>query len=88
MTSVIKPKMIKKSFTSATVTSSTYYYNGTIDVSLSGHTPIAIAGYQCNQAADFFYKMILVGNTLEFGMARRDNAAISGATLTVDILYI
>ena len=88
MNSTIKPNMLVKSFTKSGISSSTYYTNQSIDVSLSGHTPIGVVGWGCNQAVANLFRCEIVGNTLNVGVSTVNQGTISGLSVTVYVLYI
>ena len=89
MISTIKPNMLVKSFTKSGISSSNYYTNQSIDVSLSGHTPIGVIGWGCNQAVVNLFRCEVVGTTLNLGAAvTTAQGGISGLNITVYVLYI
>lgn len=87
-TSILKSerRIVKKSFTKTGIASNTYYTNGSIDITNGDLTPIAVAGYNVNQAVLWVGKLQIVGNTVEYLLSRQ-TGTIANASLTVDILY-
>lgn len=86
--SVIKAKSIVKKFSTGSFSVNTYYSNRTIDVSLTGYTPIAVVGWASNQANGTIYKLYVEGNTLNIGYATTNQINISGANLDVYVMYV
>ena len=85
--SKIKAKMFVKSFSTGSITESAKGKQVTIDASLAGYTPIAIAGWNCNQATVHFPRIMLNGTDVDLYLYRND-ANLSNTSATIYVLYI
>lgn len=78
-----------KNFTLSNQSVSTWYKDFTIDVTLSGYTPIGFKGISSNQANKYFYWRYFDGNTAHIGVANNGNSGtISSFTLGIVVVYI
>lgn len=70
------------------ISASTWYYNGSRSISKTGYEPIAVIGYQLNQAGLHLYKMLINGSNMEYGIGLNQNSGtMSGIRLDFQILY-
>ena len=86
--SKIKVKMIKKSFSTGSITTNTNYTNKQIDVSMDGYTPVAVIGWQSNQAIANLFRLDLDGNTLNVGLSTIDRTNLNNCSIRAYVLYI
>lgn len=70
------------------IAANTWYYNGSRSVAKTGYTPLAVVGWQLNQACLHFYKLKLNGTTMEYGIALNQNSGtMSSIRFDFQVLY-
>lgn len=84
LTSLIKTKEFSVTYSVGASSNVT----GTLNVALSGYTPIAVAGYASGEYRVFPYNLTLSGNTLTYRLRNTHTAAQSGLTFKPIILYV
>lgn len=81
------PVMFKQYITSG-LSSTTWYLNKTLDVSLSGYKPIYM-GFSINLANCYVFSNYLNGNTAQVSVAKRDNTGtLTSLQITWNVIYI
>lgn len=85
--SMIKPKMVVKSFSTGSFSANTYYATRTLNVSVDGLTAIGIVGYQVNQAVAELYRLDLENNTVTIGVSYANQQNINNVSVRVYVLY-
>lgn len=81
------PVMFKQYHTRS-LSSSTWYLNQTLDVSLSGYKPIYL-GFAINLASCYVFSSYLNENTAQVSVAKRDNTGtLSSLSITWNVIYI
>ena len=70
------------------ISANTWYYNGTRSVAKTGYTPLAVVGWQLNQAGLHLYKLKLNGTTMEYGIALNQNSGtMASVRFDFQVLY-
>lgn len=81
--------VIRKTYTVSGRAFNTYYGTTSIDITLTGYTPIAIPRVALNQALLHCYLWQAIGNTAVIGVSRpTSSGTISQLSITIDVVYI
>lgn len=89
LVSTFQGLVIRKTYTVSGKAFNTYYGTTSIDVTLTGYTPIAIPKVSLNQAILHCYLWQVVGNTAVIGVSRgTPSGTISSLSITIEVVYI
>ena len=86
-TSKIKTPFVKKHFQLSNISADTYYKALTVDVALSGYTPIAVVNIQQNQAVGYSPSAYIDGTNAQL-LICATNGNITSRSVQFDVLYI
>lgn len=85
---LLNSPVVFRQYVTSDLSSSTWYLNKDLDISLSGYKPIYM-GFAINLASCYVYSNYLNGNIAHAGIAKKDNTGtLTSLQITWNVIYI